>query len=57
MRVTGVSYGRAGRALDAAGGETKVAIVMLVANVNAAEARDRLARENGFVRKAIGSRR
>jgi N-acetylmuramic acid 6-phosphate etherase len=53
MRVTGVRYDRAARALKHADGETKTAIVMLAAGVDADEARRRLSKHKGFVRKAI----
>ena len=42
-------------ALEAAGGEAKVAIVMLLGDVDAAVARARLEASGGVVRKALGS--
>jgi N-acetylmuramic acid 6-phosphate etherase len=54
QRVTGVSGDEAVAALDAANGEVKVALVMLLAKVGAPEARTRLAHAGGLVRKAIG---
>ena len=51
--ATGVSDGRADEALDDAGGDAKVAIVALLANVDAETARARLAGAGGVVRKAL----
>ena len=48
-----VDEATAQRALDAAGGHAKTAIVALVAGVGAAQARERLARAGGRVRAAI----
>jgi N-acetylmuramic acid 6-phosphate etherase len=42
------------RALKATGYEVKPALVMLLADVSAAEARHRLAQADGFVRQAVG---
>jgi N-acetylmuramic acid 6-phosphate etherase len=56
MIVTGVSYGRAEKALRAANGHVKTAIVMIKAKVSASEARRRLSGAGGFVRVAIGKK-
>jgi len=56
MQASGADYARASRALEAAGRDTKVAIVMLIAGVGVDEARRRLRRHGGFVRAAIGDR-
>ena len=53
MTATGVDYAEAQRALDAAGGHVKTALVILLADVDAEAARDRLERAGGFVRQAI----
>ncbi len=53
QRVAGVSEEVAAVTLAAANNEVKVALVMLLANVTAADARDRLAHAAGRVRKAI----
>ena len=53
MTVTGVDYEEAGTALDAAGGHVKTALVMLLADVDAAAARKRIEAADGFVRYAI----
>lgn len=52
QRLTGASEQEALTALQAAGYETKVALVMLLAAVSAAEARRRLAEAGGLVRLA-----
>lgn len=51
--ATGASEERVDHALTEAGGEAKVAIVMLLAETDAATARTRLARSQGTVRKAL----
>jgi N-acetylmuramic acid 6-phosphate etherase len=51
--ATGVSYEKAAEGLEAAGGHVKTAIVMLKAGVDAAEAKRRLEKADGFVRGAI----
>jgi N-acetylmuramic acid 6-phosphate etherase len=51
--ATGASPTDAGRALDAAGGDVKVAIVMLLTGVTAPEAADRLRAHAGVVRAAV----
>jgi N-acetylmuramic acid 6-phosphate etherase len=53
MMVTGVDYERAAEFLDRAGGHVKTALVMILAEVSADEARKRLAAADGFVRGAI----
>ena len=53
MIAAGVDYDEAGRAIDAAGGHVKTAIVTLLAGVDVADARARLQRGGGFVRLAI----
>lgn len=53
MTVTGVGYGEAERALGLAGGHVKTALVMILAGVDATDARARLDRARGFVRHAI----
>jgi N-acetylmuramic acid 6-phosphate etherase len=51
--ATGASPTDAGRALDAAGGDVKVAIVMLLAGLEATEAGARLQAHDGVVRAAL----
>lgn len=51
--VTGVSYERAAELLRAAGGHVKTAIVMELAGIDKEQAKERLEKHNGFVRKAI----
>lgn len=53
MIVTGVDYDAAEIALKKAGGHVKTALVMLLANVDRAEALKRLEKNDGFVRGAI----
>lgn len=53
MTVTGADYEAAGATLDAAGGHVKTALVMLLADVDAATARERIERADGFVRHAV----
>jgi N-acetylmuramic acid 6-phosphate etherase len=53
MIATGVDYEMAERTLKQANGHVKTAIVMIKANVNADEAKQRLLRSDGFVRAAI----
>ncbi len=53
MMVTGVDYETAAAVLKKAGGHVKTALVMILANVNAREARRRLTASDGFVRQAI----
>lgn len=52
-RATGADDARAGAALAAADGNVKVALVSLLADVDAAEAARRLAAANGYVRRAV----
>ncbi|NNF58058.1 MAG: N-acetylmuramic acid 6-phosphate etherase [Rhodothermaceae bacterium] len=53
MTATGVNYDTAGATLDAAGGHVKTALVMLLAEVDADEARARIEHGGGFVRHAV----
>ena len=53
MAASGVDYDEASRALDAASGHVKTALVMLLADVEADAARERIERGGGFVRHAI----
>ena len=53
MSVTGVDYEAAARAIAAAGGSVKIAIVMLKRNCPRDEAEARLRRAGGFVRAAL----
>ena len=53
MTVTGLDYDAACVRLDEAQGHVKTAIVMTLADVSADEARARLKRSDGFVRKAL----
>ena len=53
MTITGLNYDEAGIALDNAKGHVKTALVMVKANVDYKEAKERLKRADGFVRKAI----
>ena len=52
--ATGASFDEVDEALDAAGGEAKVAIVSLLAGIDAETARARLREANGNVRLALG---
>ena len=52
--ATGASSTEVAAALDASDGDAKVAIVTLLAGVDASTARERLARAGGVVRKALG---
>jgi N-acetylmuramic acid 6-phosphate etherase len=53
MTVTGADAAAAARAIEQAGGSVKTAIVMLRLGCPRAEAEDRLARADGFVRGAL----
>ncbi len=53
MTITGVDYDEAERVLRLANGHVKTAVVMIKANVNAEDAKKRLAKGGGFVRRAI----
>lgn len=53
MMVTGVDYEKASQVLQECGGHVKTALVMILANVDAREARRRLEASDGFVRGAI----
>ena len=56
MTITGLSYEEAEDYLNRAGGHVKTALVMILAKVDADEARSRLKKADGFVRKAVGSK-
>jgi N-acetylmuramic acid 6-phosphate etherase len=51
--ATGADVEQVESALDASGGDAKVAIVMLLAETDAAAARERLAQASGVVRRAL----
>jgi len=53
MTITGVSYDEASNFLRQADGHVKTALVMIKAGVSANEARSRLVKVGGFVRRAI----
>lgn len=53
MTITGLDYDEATKYLKLAGGHVKTALVMIKAKVSAEEARERLIKADGFVRKAI----
>jgi N-acetylmuramic acid 6-phosphate etherase len=53
MTITGLSYEKASELLNNADGHVKTALVMIKANVDVKEARKRLEKTDGFVRKAI----
>lgn len=53
MMVTGVSYENASRVLQKAGGHVKTALVMILAKVDANEAKRRLTESDGVVRSAV----
>jgi len=53
MTITGLNYEEATAALEKAKGHVKTALVMIKANVDYKEAKERLRRADGFVRKAI----
>jgi N-acetylmuramic acid 6-phosphate etherase len=53
--ATGASEAEVDAALDAAEGDAKVAIVCLLAGVDVADARDRLDRNDGVVRRSLGA--
>jgi N-acetylmuramic acid 6-phosphate etherase len=54
QEAAGADESAARGALETTGYEVKPALVMLLAGVSAGEARQRLARANGFVRQAVG---
>ena len=56
MTVTGLDYGEAVEVLARADGHVKTALVMVLADVSAKEARARLEMADGFVRAAIEER-
>ena len=53
MMATGVDYDEATATLERAGGHVKTALVMILADVDAAAARERIDAGGGFVRHAI----
>jgi len=53
MMITGVSYEEASAVLEKTEGHVKTALVMILADIDAAEARDKLELSGGFVREAI----
>ncbi|MDR3628189.1 MAG: N-acetylmuramic acid 6-phosphate etherase [Ignavibacteriaceae bacterium] len=53
MTITGIPYDKASEYLEQANGHVKTALVMIKANVDADEAKQRLLKADGFVRKAI----
>jgi len=53
MTITGVDYVKAARFLKQARGRVKTAVVMISAGVDARQAQRRLARSDGFVRRAV----
>src|SRR5690606_27929154 len=53
MRVTGCDYAAAGQVLEKADGHVKTALVMILAEVSAQEAQQRLEAADGFVRVAL----
>ncbi len=57
MTATGVDYDQATETLDAAGGHVKTALVMLLADVDAETAGERIRHADGFVRHAIAGTR
>jgi N-acetylmuramic acid 6-phosphate etherase len=54
QEITGVTAAQAIDALEAASGDTAVALVMLVRGVDRTAARDRLEAAGGHVRNALG---
>ena len=53
MMITGVEYNEATKFLEITNGHVKTALVMILSNVNLEEAKLRLKKAGGFVRKAI----
>ncbi|PJA98080.1 MAG: N-acetylmuramic acid 6-phosphate etherase [Ignavibacteriales bacterium CG_4_9_14_3_um_filter_30_11] len=53
MIITGLSYEKASDFLQKAGGHVKTALVMIKANADLEEAKQRLKKSDGFVRRAI----
>lgn len=53
MTITGVEYDEAAHYLKESGGHVKTALVMILAKCSIDEAKDRLKKAEGFVRKAI----
>ena len=53
MMITGAEYEAASEYLKISNGHVKTALVMILANVDLGEAKTRLAKSDGFVRKAL----
>jgi N-acetylmuramic acid 6-phosphate etherase len=53
MMITGLDYQEAEEVLKKAGGRVKTALVMILADVDVEEAKNRIAECDGFVRQAI----
>jgi len=53
MTITGITYDQASKILEKAGGHVKTALVMIKADVDLDDAKQRLLKAHGFVRKAI----
>lgn len=53
MTITGLDYDDSTKYLEQADGHVKTALVMILANVSAEEARERIVNADGFVRQAI----
>lgn len=53
MQITGCSYEVAQEALEKAGNQVKVAIVMVLLQCNKEKALERLSESSGFIREAI----
>ncbi len=53
MSITGIDYQNAEQFLQITNGNVKVALVMILANVDYDSAKDRLDKSDGFIRKAI----
>ncbi len=56
MTITGISYEEAEKFLSEADGHVKTALVMIKADVNALQAKERLNKADGFVRLAINGK-
>ena len=54
MEATGATRDAARGAIEAAGGKVKLAIVMLMRSVSAAEAEELLTQSGGVVRSVVG---
>ncbi len=53
MIITGIDYDSASKYLEDAGGNVKIALVMILAKVDSAEAQRKLTAADGFVKKAL----